>query len=514
MPNTADNNKRIAKNTLLLYFRMLFMMVVSLYTSRVVLNALGVEDYGIYNVVGGIVAMFNMISGSLSAAIMRFIAFELGKGESENLKKTFSVAVTIQLLLSLIIVLFVETIGVWFLNAKMTIPECRILAANWVLQFSIVTFVINLISIPYNATIIAHERMSAFAYISIFEVLGKLAIAFLVMLSPIDKLIVYSILMCVVAVLIRFIYGYYCKKNFSECNYSFHYDKAILRKMFSFASWNFIGASSAILRDQGGNILINIFAGPSVNAARGIAFQVNTAVQGFVSNFMTALNPQITKSYASGNRIYMKSLIFQGARLSYYILLLLSIPIFLNTHFILELWLEIVPEHTVSFLKLVLVFAMSESISSPIITGMLATGSIKKYQIVVGSLQMLNLPVSYIFLYNGFEPEIVFVTAIIISQCCLIARLLLAHYALNLSILQYIKRVYLNVIIVTLVSFILPSVIVTSHDDSASNFILSSVTSIICTLLSVFYIGCTKKERELIKEKTVVYFRKLVSKKK
>lgn len=318
MSQISQNNKRIAKNTLLLYFRMLFMMVVSLYTSRVVLNALGVEDFGIYNVVGGVVAMFSMLSGSLSAAITRFITYELGTGNQENLKKIFSSAVTIQLWLAILIIFLAEAVGVWFLNVKMNIPEIRMTAANWVFQFSVLTFAVNLISVPYNASIIAHERMSAFAYISILEAIGKLAIAFLVVVSSIDRLVFYAILMCVVALIVRLAYGFYCKRHFDECTYHFIFDKDLLKRMFGFAGWNFIGAASSILRDQGGNIIINLFAGPTVNAARGIAFQVNNAIHGFVSNFMTALNPQITKSYASGNSDYMMILICQGARLSFY----------------------------------------------------------------------------------------------------------------------------------------------------------------------------------------------------
>ena len=434
MPNTADNNKRIAKNTLLLYFRMLFMMVVSLYTSRVVLNALGVEDYGIYNVVGGIVAMFSVISGSLSAAITRFITYELGTGNQENLKKIFSSAVTIQIGLTVAIALLAELVGVWFLNVKMNIPESRMIAANWVFQLSLFTFAINLISVPYNATIIAHERMSAFAYISIIEALGKLAIAYFITVSPMDRLVFYALLMCAVALLVRLVYGYYCKSHFEECTYHFLWDKNLLERMFSFAGWNFIGASSAILRDQGGNIVINLFCGPAVNAARGIAFQVNTAVHGFVTNFMTALNPQITKSYASGDREYMMTLIFQGARLSFYMLLALSLPIFVNTHYILVLWLKIVPEHTVIFVQLILLFGLSESISNPLITAMLATGKIRNYQLVVGGLQLMNLPVSYFLLRMGMFPEVVIVVAIVISQCCLAARLLMLRGMIGLSV--------------------------------------------------------------------------------
>lgn len=512
MTDTTQNNKRIAKNTLLLYFRMLLTMAVSLYTSRVVLSTLGVEDYGIYNVVGGVVAMFSVISGSLSAAISRFITYELGKGDKKALENIFSSAVTIQFALGLIILILAEAIGVWFLNAKMNIPESRMYAANWVFQLSMVTFIINLISVPYNAAIIAHERMSAFAYISILEVSAKLLIVYLLLISPIDKLIFYAVLMTLVALIIRFVYGYYCKRHFEECTYHFIFDSSLLKLMFSFAGWNFIGASSAILRDQGGNVLMNLFCGPTANAARGIANQVNAAVQGFVTNFMTALNPQITKSYASGEKEYMKVLIYQGARLSFYMLFFLSAPIIINTHYILEIWLKTVPEYTVLFIRLILIFTMSESISSPIVTGMLATGNIKKYQIAVGSLQMMNLPISYTLLYNGFGPQVVFITAIFISQCCLMARLWIAHYALEIQISQYIYRVYINILLVSSTSLIIPFIIANFIQESFFCFLLSSVVSVICTFLSIYFIGCNKQERVFINEKVFKSYHKIIKK--
>ncbi len=501
---TSDNNKRIAKNTLLLYFRMLFMMVVSLYTSRVILNALGVEDFGIYNVVGGVVAMFTVISGSLSAAISRFITYELGKGDQSKLNKIFSASVTIQLLLSLIIVVLIESVGVWFLNAKMTIPADRVTAANWVLQFSIITFVINLISVPYNAAIIAHERMSAFAYISILEAIGKLAIAFFIMWSPIDKLIYYAILMCTVAVIVRLTYGHYCKKHFTECTYHFHWDKDILKQMFGFAGWNFIGASSVVFRDQGGNIILNIFFGPTVNAARGIANQVNTAITGFVQNFMTALNPQITKSYASGDGEYMMTLIFQGARLSFYMLLLLSLPVLINTHYILVIWLKIVPEHAVLFVRLILIFAMCESISNPLITAMLATGKIRNYQIVVGGLQLLNLPLSYLCLKTGFVPESILVVAIIISLACLFARLYMLRGMIGLSSILYMKNVFLNVLVVALLSAIIPYMLFCYMKETFFSFIIITLIAVLCTLVVEFYIGCNQKERFFVLNKVTI----------
>lgn len=501
MSNTTENNKRIAKNTLLLYFRMLLLMAVSLYTSRVVLNALGVEDFGIYNVVGGIVAMFTVLSGSLSAAISRFITYELGKENQENLNKIFSSAVTIQLGLAGIILLLAESIGLWFLNFKMNIPISRMEAANWVFQFSIFTFAINLISVPYNASIIAHERMSAFAYISILEAIGKLTIAFLIAISPMDKLTFYAILMCVVAFIVRLTYGNYCKRHFSECTYHFSWDKQLLKQMFGFAGWNFIGASSAILRDQGGNIVINLFCGPTVNAARGIAFQVNNAVNQFVTNFMTALNPQITKSYASGDKEYMMTLIFQGARLSFYMLFLLSLPILINTHYILTLWLKMVPEHAIAFVQLTLIFALSESISQPLITAMLATGKIRNYQIIVGGLQMMNLPISYIFLRIGFFPEIVIIIAIIISQSCLIARLLMLRKMINISLKKYMKKVYCNIITVMIISSIIPFMLTINNDETFLTFILQSFITIACTIITIYYIGCSKSEKLFIKNK-------------
>ncbi|MBM6945131.1 MULTISPECIES: MATE family efflux transporter [Bacteroides] len=501
MENTSANNKRIAKNTLLLYFRMLFMMAVSLYTSRVVLNALGVEDFGIYNVVGGVVAMFSMLSGSLSAAITRFITYELGTGNKENLKKIFSSSVTIQIGLAVLIILLTEAIGVWFLNVKMNIPDGRIVAANWVFQFSILTFAINLISVPYNASIIAHERMSAFAYISILEAIGKLTIAFLIVISPMDKLIFYAILMCTVALIVRFTYGAYCKRHFEECTYHFIFNKELLKRMFGFAGWNFIGATSAVLRDQGGNIVINLFCGPAVNAARGIAFQVNTAVYGFVSNFMTALNPQITKSYAAGDRDYMMTLIYQGARLSFYMLLLLSLPVLVNTHYILSLWLKIVPDHAVLFMQLVLVFAMSESISNPLITAMLATGKIRNYQLVVGGLQMMNLPVSYLLLRMGMFPEVVIVVAIAISQCCLAARLVMLRGMIGLSVRKYMKKVYINVFVVTVIAAILPFLLSMKLEESFLNFVLLCFVALICTGVTIYYVGCDKTERQFVLSK-------------
>lgn len=510
MSNISDNNRRIAKNTLMLYARMLILMLVGLYTGRITLNALGVDNFGIYNVVGGVVGLFSLLSGSLSAAISRYITFELGRDNPKKLRKVFSSAVTIQIVLSLIIVLLAETIGLWFLNNKLVIPIERMEAAHWVYQLSILTFVINLISVPYNATIIAHERMSAFAYMSVVDVFGKLLIAFSMYYSPFDRLIHYAILLAALSLLNRLIYGIYCKKHFAECTYTFSFDWLLLKQMFGFAGWNFIGASSAILRDQGGNIILNMFCGPAVNAARGIALQVSNAVQSFVSNFMTALNPQITKSYASGEHDYMMSLIFKGARFSYYILLVLSLPVIINARYILTIWLGIVPEHTVSFVQLVLIFAMSESLASPLITAMLATGNIRNYQIVVGGLQLLNLPLTYLFLRLEYPPESVFVIAIIISICCEIARLYMLSGMIGLSVSSFVRNVFFNVIIVTIMASIVPIILSQFLSDDIVGFLISIVCCAFCTIISILYIGLTHNERRTIISKSLVFARKLI----
>lgn len=510
MSEISENNKRIAKNTLLLYARMLVLMLVGLYTSRITLNALGVDNFGIYNVVGGVVGLFSLLSGSLSAAISRFITFELGRDNIEKLKKVFSSAVTIQVILSLIIVLLAETIGLWFLNNKLVIPADRMAAAHWVYQLSILTFVIGLISVPYNAAIIAHERMSAFAYMSVVDVFGKLLVAFSMYYSPYDRLIHYAILLTALSLLNRLIYGVYCKKHFAECTYQFSFDRSLLKQMFGFAGWNFIGASSAVLRDQGGNIILNMFCGPAVNAARGIAIQVSTAIQGFVSNFMTALNPQITKSYASGNHDYMMSLIYKGARFSYYILLLLSLPVIINARYILTLWLGIVPDHTVSFVQLVLIFAMSESLANPLITAMLATGNIRNYQLVVGGLQMLNLPLAYLFLRLGYPPESVFFVAIFVSVCCEIARLYMLRGMIPLSVGSFLRNVYFNVILVSIIAAIVPVLLSMVLTDDIVGFLISCICCGVCTAISILYVGFTRNERKMIVSKALVVIRKIL----
>ena len=500
MPSIEQqNNKRIAKNTLLLYFRMLLVMGVSLYTSRIVLRTLGVDDFGIYNVVGGLVAMFSVVSGALSSAISRFLTFELGKGDEEQLSKVFSSSVSIQILISLIVIVLAETIGLWFLNHQMVIPFDRLESANWIFHLSILTFCVNLISVPYNAAIVAHEKMSVFAYVSVFDALGKLAVAWGIAFSSVDKLIMYGLLMCCVSLFVRLIYGWYCKRYFKECNCRFVCDWSLLKRMFVFAGWNFVGSSSFILREQGGSIVLNLFCGPAVNAAKGIATQINNAVYQFVYNFTMALNPQITKSYAIGDMPYMMKLVFQGARLSFYIFSLLAIPVILNVRYILNLWLHVVPEYSTIFVQLVLVFTLSESISLPLQTVMLATGKIRNYQLVVGGLQLLNLPISYVLLKMGFAPESVFVVAIFLSQICLFARFFLLKKMVSFDTVSFIKKVYLNVCYVSVIGLIVPVTLCCFiQRDSFIKFALSFAVAGLSMFFSILFVGCSREERMFV----------------
>lgn len=472
-------------------------MLVSLYTSRVVLNALGVEDFGIYNVVGGVVSMFSILSGTLSAAISRFITFELGRGDQKKLGEIFSSSVTIQIGISVVIVLLAETVGVWFLNSQMNVPPDRMVAANWVLQFSLLTFVIGLVSVPYNACIIAHEKMSAFAYISILEVTGKLGIAYFIVIAPIDRLVFYAILMCMVALVVRFVYGYYCKRHFTECTYHFIWNKHLLRQMFGFAGWNFIGSASALFKDQGVNIVLNLFCGTAVNAARGIAMQVNTAVNSFVNNFITALNPQITKSYAEGNKDYMNKLVFKGTRFSYYLLLCLSMPILANTEYILRLWLHTVPNYSVEFVRLVLVLSLSDILYRPLLTAHLATGRIKTLQIVVGGLNMFILPLCYLALYLGYDPTSTLWICIIFSIIGLFVRIWLYKRIEKFHAGTFLRKVMLNALMVTVISITCVQVVKYNVTDSNTllQFILYSTLYFLLTLLVCVGIGLSVQEK-------------------
>lgn len=509
MENTAENNKRIAKNTILLYIRMLFMMSVSLYTSRVVLNVLGVEDFGIYNVVGGIVAMFGFLNSAMSSSTQRYITFELGKKNFNQLSKVFNTSVSIHASISIIIFILAETIGLWFLYNKMTIPPERMDAALWVYQGAIASTIVLIMSVPYNATIIAHEKMGAFAYISVLEVTLKLLIVYLLLIGNFDKLKLYSVLMFCIQFIIRLIYGRFCKRHFPETKFQLYKDWVLFKNMLTFAGWNLWGNCAAIAFTQGVNILLNIFFGPIVNAARGIAVQVQNAVTQFSFNFQTALNPQITKSYATGNYSYMHKLIFKSSKFTFFLLLFLSLPIQLETETILAIWLKDVPEYTVNFIRLILCITMIDATANPLMISAAATGKVKLYQSIIGGVLLTILPISYIALKLGGSPESVYIVHLSICITAFTIRLFIIRPMIQLKIYQYIKEVVIRIFIVSIIALILPLTIKYFLSDSIESFLLVCITCVVSVSTSIYYWGFDQNEKQFINQKIALAINKI-----
>ena len=506
--NYTEKNKKIAVNTIMLYIRMVLVMLVSLYTSRVVLNALGVNDYGIYSAVGGFVATFGVISNSLSAAISRFITYELGTGNVDRLSKIFSTALMMQMLIAGLLIIVSVTLGSWFLNTKMTIPPNRMNAANWVFYLSVITFSINLLSVPYNACIVAHERMKAFAYIGVYEAFGRLAIAFAVR-SASDKLIFYAVLMCFLAVTVRVLYGWYCRRNFQECRFRFSYDRNLVKEIFGFAGWNFIGTSAGVLKEQGVNVLLNVFCGPAVNAARGLAYQVKAAVTQFSQNFITAINPQITKSFATDDRKYSFDLATKGARFSFLLMLCVCLPIFAEAPVVLSIWLGIVPEYLVVFLRITLIDILVDSLSYTLITLMLATGKIRNYQIVVGGLLLLNFPLAYLVLKMGFPPQYVFVVSVCIAAGCLILRLCMLNKMIDFPVRLYLHDTLFRVIAVTVLASIVPVLITSLMPQSVIRMVIDCGLTLLTSCVVIYLVGIKTSERTFVNDrlKSLLRFR-------
>ena len=489
MSQTSDNNKRIAKNTLLLYLRLILTMGVGLFTSRVVLNTLGVEDYHY------IVSMFTLLTSSLSAAIGRFINVSLGKGDIQRLKTVFSTSVTIMLVMSVIMLIVAEPISLWFLNNKMNIPEGRMYAANWVLQFSLLSFVVNLISVPYNAIIIAHERMGVYAYMSIFDVTMKLVIVYMLYISPFDKLITYSFLFLCVGIIDRIIYGVYCGRHFEEAHYRFVFDKSLLKNMGSFAGWNLFGSGSYLFNTQGVNIITNIFFGVTANAARGVANQVEGIVKQFVTNFTTAINPQIMKSYAKGDMDYLYSLVCRGAKFSYLLMLLFVVPFMFETEVLMQLWLKNYPPEAPMFLRLSLIGTMFDMLGNSTANAAWATGHIKKYYMYVATIGCLVFPISWGLFALGCPAYMSYVVFIVVYFILMFVKVQIIKGLISFNPIMYYKEVLGRIFPATIVSFILPAFFYFNMDSSLVRTFIVIVASGLSTVASIYYVGMTKHER-------------------
>ena len=503
MSDTSSANKRIAKNTLVLYVRMLFTMGISLFTSRVILQTLGVEDYGISSVVGGVISMFTFINAAMVSSTQRYLNFELVRGDANQLRSVFSTSLQIHALIALAIIVLSETVGLWFLNEKLVIPEARMTAAMWVYQCSILSCAVSIMSTPYNAVIVAHEKMSAFAYISILDVSLKLLVVYLLVVLPFDKLIILAILNLLVQLFIRYIYTLYCHRHFPESYFQFGFNKTLFKEMFGFAGWSFWGNLAAILYTQGLNMMLNIFFGPIVNAARGIAVQVQSAVQQFVGGFQTALNPQITKNYASNNLPQMHSLMFRSARFSFLLLFFLSLPVLMETNFILTLWLKTVPDDAVIFTQIMICISLIYTTANPCIIANQATGKVKIYQMVVGGILLLILPISYVVLKLGAPAYSVFIVHFCIESLAQFSRMYMLRKLIHLPLWQYMKNIYIPIVSTVVIAIILPLVVRMQVAEGWLRFLAVGFTCVLSVGASSYFIGFTKQERVFFLDKSL-----------
>ena len=510
MTSHAENTKRIAKNTLMLYVRMLFSMLVSLYTSRVVLNTLGVEDYGIYNVVGGVVGMLGFLTTSLGAAVSRYLTFDLGKGDLVALKKTFGNVLCIYLLLSLVIFIVGETIGLWFMETQLQIPIERQYAALWAYQFSIFSTILSIISSPYISVIIAHEKMSVFAYISIVDVVLRLLIVYLLVAIPYDKIITYVLLLFSVQIFDVLAYGIYSVRHFEESRVNVSYDKKLFKEILAYSGWIMNGHLAVIGFTQGLNILLNMFFGPVVNAARGIAVTVNNVCSSFCSNFQTAFNPQLTKSYAQGDLVYMQSLLIKGSKFSFYILFFFMLPLMFEATLVLKIWLGIVPEYTVVFLRLILCISLMGTLSNPVIIAVHATGNLKRFQLIEGTILLLIVPIAYILLkFFQTSPSSVFIVHLCVELCAQFARLKIVLPLINMNLTIYYNQVIVPLLKVVILSPILPFCLYCFMNEGLLRFFIVCVACVISCSFFVYSLGCSLNEREFISLKVVSILRKM-----
>ena len=489
-----SNTTRIVKNTLALYFRQILIMLVSLYTVRVVLNVLGAEDYGIYNVVAGVVVLFSFVNNAMATGVQRFLNFYLGKNDEEKTQEIYSVSLVIHGIICLVFIFLAETVGLWFVNAKLNVPLERKTASFWCYQAAVVTTLANIMRVPYNAVIIAYEKMSFFAGLSIVESVLKLLVVFLLKISPLDKLVCYSFLLTAVSFVILFVYKIYCNKNFTIAHFRKNKDKGLGKELVSFSGWSLFGAVANVANSQGTNIVLNIFTNVTVNAAMGIANQVNTAVYSFVSNFQTAFNPQLVKSYAAGERKEFSALIFRASKFSFLLLWMIVLPLSLNLETVLSVWLKNVPEYAVGFVQLILIYSLVDAMNGPLWMAVQAIGKIKSYQIIVSILIFLNLPVSIVAFILGANPYSILQIRIALGIVITVFRIFYLKKNVNLSFLDFVKDVIIRCALVLFFSLILVKILSSNFTGIAFFFISCTLSVIFCVIFS-FVIALKKTER-------------------
>lgn len=498
MTTTPDNNKRIAKNALFLYVRMFFLMFVQLYTVPIILKTLGTEDYGIYNVVAGVVTLFSFIGGSLASGSQRFISFELGRNNKKNLKSVFDTTISIYLIIGLIIFILLETFGVGFLNSEMSIPVERLYAANWVLQLAIITFLFNLMTIPFSAAIIAHEHMNLYAYISIVECLCKLGIALSLPIITTDHLITYSLMVCFVQLIILIGYIVYCRKHFDECKkLQLKLEPTLKKELLNYSGWNMIGSIAMIMRMQGINIIINLFFGPLLNAAHAIAQQINGVLSQFINNVYMATRPQITKLYANNEIKEMWKLVFISSKFTYYLLMILSIPLLIEMNTLLNLWLHKVPTFTVAISRLMILTILIETLANQIIAAYQAANNIKKYQITSSTILLCNLPFSYLILLI-FPKQVLlpYIVSVILSIIFTFSVLINASVQINFDFKEYSKKVLSKVIPVYLITLCFVLLLIQNITPSLARVLYTILLTICTSIFTIGIIGMNAHERK------------------
>ncbi len=499
MSTVSANNKRIAKNTIFLYLRMFLIMAINFYAARVILAKLGVVDYGIYNVVGGVVSMMAFMNTSLTSGFQRFFNIALGKEDNEEFKKLFSVSLACQLLLAILLFVLAESAGLWFLENKMTIPESREVAARWVYQSTIAVFLITLFVSPLNAVIISIEKMSIFAIISIIQAVLKLGVLFLLDIIGADKLIVYSILIVAVEFFVWILYFVSVKRNCANLVFRPVFDKTRLKRIVAFSGWNLFGSCSHMLKSQGINVVLNVFFDPSVNAARGIAYQVMTGVKSFYSSFQTAARPQSMKYYAKGEQKQMIKLSYDISRISFMLLWIITLPLLFTIDYVLDLWLSPnMPEYAPVFTLIILLTSLVEVFGPPIATIVHATGKMKKYQLICGLSIMMIVPLAYLFLKIGYPPESAMYVSLFVLIGVHILRLFLVKELVEFSIFDYLKQCILPCVYVCALSLIVPFVISITNLGSSMHPLFLFLICLICSCVSIWLVGLSRHERDII----------------
>lgn len=495
---SQSNNKLIAKNTIVLYFQMLISLVVGLYTGRIVLSTLGVVDYGIYNVVGGIITTLTFLTNALASGSTRFITYDLGKGDMQALKRTVSNIKTVHFTLAGIVLLLAETLGVWFVSTQLTIPAERLTAAMWVFQFSIMSFVIGIICAPYNGMLFAHERLTIYAYFNLFNLLLKLLIVYIIAVTPFDKLVFYAFLLLCVDIGNRLIYSIYCNRHFEEARSGFSFDKAQYKEILSFSGWMSIGNIASICSNQGLNILLNIFFGPIVNAAYGIAMMIEGQVMSYGIQFQVSMRPQIIKSYAEGDKARLQSLIFAGAKFSYFITFAIAMPVMMEIDQFLDWWLVEVPAWTLDFVLIIICISLIQVIGVSLYGANLATGKVRTYQLIQSVAMVLFLPISYILLkYKAVSPVAPFLVLLLFNIISAVSVAIITLRQLTISVLIYIRNVISPILGVTLVASVVPILLRMMMDVNVWSFFIICLVSLCSVLVSSYYIGCNKHEKSL-----------------